>query len=95
MLAAGGGRRFGGAKLLAELHGKPLLNHAIEAMVHVLAIERIVVVLGADASEVIARADLNRVETLFCKGWREGIAASLRTGGASAFRVRSDRPHPR
>jgi molybdenum cofactor cytidylyltransferase len=80
VLAAGAGRRFGGAKLLAELDGKPLLDHAIEAIRCVEAIERIVVVLGANAGEVAARVDLDRVETVVCEDWREGIAASLRAG---------------
>jgi molybdenum cofactor cytidylyltransferase len=80
VLAAGAGRRFGGGKLVAKLAGRPLVEHAIEAMLGVPAIERIVVVLGADAGDIAARADLGRVETVVCEGWREGIAASLRAG---------------
>ena len=37
ILAAGEGRRFGGTKQLAELHGRPLLEHALEAMTRRLA----------------------------------------------------------
>jgi molybdenum cofactor cytidylyltransferase len=44
------------------------------------AIERVVVVLGADRDEVAATADLGGAETVVCEGWREGIAASLRVG---------------
>ena len=80
VLAAGEGRRFGGAKLAAELDGRPMLDHALEAMLAVPAIERVVVVLGAHADEVSARADLAGVETLVCGSWREGISASLRAG---------------
>jgi hypothetical protein len=32
VLAAGAGRRFGGGKLLAELEGSPLLEHALAAV---------------------------------------------------------------
>jgi len=80
VLAAGEGRRFGGAKLAAELDGRPLLEHVVEAMLRVPAIERIVVVLGAHADELMASADLAEVETVICERWRQGISASLRAG---------------
>jgi molybdenum cofactor cytidylyltransferase len=81
VLAAGEGRRFGGAKLVAELNGRPLLEHAIEAMLAVQAIDPVAVVLGAHADEVAARTDLGGVDAVvLCEDWREGIAASLRCG---------------
>lgn len=83
VLAAGEGRRFGGRKLIAELDRRPLLEHPIEAMLAVPAIERVVVVLGADADEVAAATDLAGTESVVCDQWREGMAASLRTGIAA------------
>jgi molybdenum cofactor cytidylyltransferase len=83
VLAAGEGRRFGGGKLLAELDGKPLLEHAIEAVLAVPAIDRVLVVLGADAPEIRSRVDLGGVESVVCDAWRDGISASLRTGVAA------------
>jgi molybdenum cofactor cytidylyltransferase len=80
VLAAGEGRRFGGAKQLAMLRGRPLLEYAIEAQSRVPAIERIVVVLGAHAAEVIRRVDLLDAEAVVCEDWAEGQAASLRRG---------------
>ncbi len=80
VLAAGGARRFGGGKLAAELDGRPLLDHAVEAMRAVPTIERIVVVLGGGAEELARQADLSGVETVVCEDWSEGIAASLRAG---------------
>jgi molybdenum cofactor cytidylyltransferase len=80
VLAAGEGRRFGGAKLAADLDGVTVLDHSVEAMLLVPAIERIVVVLGAHAQEVSERADLAEVETVIADGWREGISSSLRAG---------------
>jgi CTP:molybdopterin cytidylyltransferase MocA len=83
VLAAGGGRRFGAVKQLAELDGRPLLEHAVGAMLAVPAIERIVVVLGAAADEISSTVDLGAAEAVVCEGWEEGIAASLRTGVAA------------
>jgi molybdenum cofactor cytidylyltransferase len=80
VLAAGEGRRFGGAKLAADLDGVTVLDHSVEAMLLVPAIERIVVVLGAHAQEVSERADLAEVETVIADDWREGISSSLRAG---------------
>ncbi len=82
ILAAGAGRRFGSAKQLADLDGRPLLGHAVRAMSAVPAIERIVVVLGANADEIRGRVDLLDAEPLVSREWDEGIAASLRTGVA-------------
>jgi molybdenum cofactor cytidylyltransferase len=80
VLAAGEGRRFGDRKQLAELDGRPLLEHAIGAMLAVPALERVVVVLGAGAEEIAGRVELGRAEVVVCEGWDEGIAASLRAG---------------
>ena len=83
ILAAGSGSRFGGAKQLAELEGKPLLDHAVEAMSAVPAIERIVVVLGSDADTIRARANLDGVDVVVADDWAEGVSASLRAGIAA------------
>jgi molybdenum cofactor cytidylyltransferase len=80
VLAAGEGRRFGGPKQLAMLHGRPLLEYAIEAQSSVPTIERVVVVLGARAQEVMREVDFQHAEPLVCDRWAEGLAASLRAG---------------
>jgi len=80
ILAAGGGHRFGAVKQLADLDGRPLLEHAIVAMEAVPAIERIVVVLGAAAGEISDQVDLGAAEVVVCRDWEEGLSASLRTG---------------
>jgi CTP:molybdopterin cytidylyltransferase MocA len=77
--AAGAGSRFGGGKLLAELHGRPLLEHVLAAMAGA-PLDRVVVVLGAEAERVLARVDLHGAEPVICAGWQEGLAASLRAG---------------
>jgi molybdenum cofactor cytidylyltransferase len=80
ILAAGEGRRFGGAKQLAEVRGRPLLEHAIGAMLGVPAIDPVVVVLGARADEVRAGVDMRGAQIVVCEEWAEGQAASLRAG---------------
>ena len=52
VLAAGGASRFGSPKQLAELDGVPLLQHAIDAVLDVPAVDPVAVVLGASAERV-------------------------------------------
>ena len=85
ILAAGAGTRFGaepGAKLLAELDGRPLLEHAVAAQCAVAALERVLVVLGAGAEELRRAVDFGRAETVVCAEWHRGQAFSLRCGAA-------------
>jgi CTP:molybdopterin cytidylyltransferase MocA len=79
VLAAGAGTRFGGRKQLAELHGRPLLEHAVRAMT-ASPVGRVVVVLGALVEEVTATVDLHGAEPFVCDRWDEGQAASLACG---------------
>lgn len=86
MLAAGAGVRFGQdeSKLLAALHGRPLLEWTVRACCAVEALERVVVVLGARADEVLASGvDFGRAETIVCADWADGQSASLRCGLAA------------
>jgi molybdenum cofactor cytidylyltransferase len=77
VLAAGEGRRFGGPKQLAEVGGRPLIEHALAA---VRGLGRVVVVLGARAGEIRAGADPGGAEVVVCEDWAEGMGASLRRG---------------
>jgi CTP:molybdopterin cytidylyltransferase MocA len=80
VLAAGAGRRFGATKQLAELHGRPLLEHALAA---VATVSPRVVVLGHAADEIRARVDLHGATPVVCETWEEGQSASLRCGLAA------------
>jgi CTP:molybdopterin cytidylyltransferase MocA len=80
ILAAGEGRRFGGTKQLAELDGRPLLEHALAA---VASISPRVVVLGHAADEILESVDLQGAEPVVCADWAEGQSASLRCGLAA------------
>ena len=81
ILAAGAGERFGSEpKLLADLRGRPLLDHALAAHCAVPELERVVVVLGAHAVDVRAAVEFGRAEPVVCDFWSRGQAASLRCG---------------
>jgi len=80
VLAAGGASRFGSPKQLAELDGRPLLQHAVDAMLAVPAIDEVVVVLGAEAGRVGQAVDFGAARTVVAEDWAEGMAASLRRG---------------
>jgi molybdenum cofactor cytidylyltransferase len=79
VLAAGAGTRFGGAKQLAELDGRPMLEHAVRAMT-ASPVDRVLVVLGASADDVVGAVDLHGAEAVACERWNEGQAASLACG---------------
>jgi CTP:molybdopterin cytidylyltransferase MocA len=81
VLAAGAGTRFGSeSKLLAELDGRPLLEHAVTAACAVSALERVIVVLGAQADEIRRRVRFGRAEVVTCPDWERGQSFSLRCG---------------
>jgi molybdenum cofactor cytidylyltransferase len=83
ILAAGEGRRFGGPKQLAQLDGRPLIEHALAAMLAVPALDPVVVVLGAHADRIRAEADLRGADIVLCADWADGQSASLRAGAAA------------
>lgn len=82
VLAAGAGRRFGAAKQLASLGGRPLLEHTL-AHAAAAPVARVVVALGADGAEIATEVRLHGAEPLISDGWREGMAAPLRDGIAA------------
>ena len=80
VLAAGGSSRFGSPKQLAELDGKPLLQHAVDAVCAVGAVDDVVVVLGAEAESVASEVAFGRARVVVCPDWQRGQAASVRCG---------------
>jgi molybdenum cofactor cytidylyltransferase len=79
VLAAGAATRFGAPKQLAELDGVPLLEHSLRTMA-AAPVDRVVVVLGSGADEILARVDLHGADAQVCERWAEGQAASLACG---------------
>lgn len=79
LLAAGAGRRFGSPKALVSLHGKLFVESAASLLL-AAGCEPVVVVLGAAADEVRAKACLDGVTVVDNPGWESGMGSSLRTG---------------
>src|SRR5262245_31725640 len=79
VLAAGGGRRYGGPKALVRHEGSLLVERAV-ATVREAGCGPIVVVLGAAAAEVRATAQLGDAALVDHELWKSGMGSSLRVG---------------
>ena len=88
VLAAGAGRRFGGPKALVDLDGEVLVDRAIRMLADA-GCAPVVVVLGAAAPDVVARARLDHAVVIVNDGWDEGIGSSLRCGLAALTDLRA------
>ncbi|TAA11958.1 nucleotidyltransferase family protein [Pseudoxanthomonas winnipegensis] len=77
VLAAGGSRRLGRAKQLLPRAGEPLVCRAVR-LARATAPLRLLVVVGARATQVSAAVRAADVETVMNRQWREGLAASVR-----------------
>ncbi|HEY8948903.1 MAG TPA: molybdopterin-binding/glycosyltransferase family 2 protein [Rhizomicrobium sp.] len=82
VLAAGMSSRMGSNKLLAELNGKPLVRHAVDAAL-ASAARPVIVVTGNDAAK--ARAALSGLDVVFADNpdFAKGLSASLKAGIAA------------
>jgi CTP:molybdopterin cytidylyltransferase MocA len=76
VLAAGGSTRMGRPKQLAELDGRPLLEHVLLALQDA-PVDRVVVALGAHAEEVQARVDLRGAVPVVVEDWAGGMGHVL------------------
>lgn len=85
VLAAGASRRFGRSpKLLAPLHGKPLLAHALMPLA-AAGVRTVVLVTGASRSRVARVARLHapaslRLRIVCNTRYRHGMASSMQRG---------------
>lgn len=80
LLAAGGGRRMGNRpKALLPYRGRPMIEHALGVLA-AGGCDRIRVVLGAAAAEVLRTAQLGDAEVVVNEDWASGMGSSLRAG---------------
>ena len=79
VLAAGGGSRFGGGKLLARLGGQPLIEAVLDNL-REAPVDEVIVVIGAEAErlrEVCERYAIRIVEN---EEWEQGQSTSVLAG---------------
>lgn len=85
VLAAGRSTRMGRPKQLAELDGRPLLEHVLAGLA-AAPLDRVVVALGAHAGTVLERVDLHGAEPLVVEGFETGMGHVLARATAALGR---------
>jgi molybdenum cofactor cytidylyltransferase len=81
VLAAGASRRFGSAKQLVRVAGRPLLHTAVTRASEVTG-NALLVVLGAGAAQLAPLLKHTPGSVLVNHEWREGLGSSIRTAVA-------------
>jgi len=79
VLAAGASTRFGSAKQLVRVNGRPLMHTVVSRAVE-LAGHSVTVVLGAHAVELSPLLKHTPASVAVNRDWAEGIASSIRAG---------------
>jgi molybdenum cofactor cytidylyltransferase len=82
ILAAGLGQRMGVTKQLLPMHGRPILQHVIDAA-RSSGLEHILLVLGHAHEIIRARIDCMGIDVVVNPGYARGQSTSLRTGLAN------------
>jgi len=96
VLAAGGGSRFGGGKLLARLGGQPILEVVLDNL-REAPVDEVIVVVGADAERLREVCERYGVRTVANEEWQRGQSTSVRAGlracgGEAAVFLLGDQP---
>ena len=81
VLAAGPSTRFGSAKQLVRVAGRPLLHTAVTHAAEVCG-NALIVVLGAHAAQLAPLLKHSPGSIVVNHEWREGLASSVRAGVA-------------
>ena len=81
VLAAGASTRFGSAKQLVRVAGRPLLHTAVTRAAEVAG-NALIVVLGCGAAELAPLLKHSPGSVVVNQEWREGLASSIRAGVA-------------
>ena len=86
VLAAGSGRRFGGAKILALLDERPMLQHVVDTAAET-GTDALIVVLGSDADVAELIVEWGGAIRVRNPEPEQGLASSLQVGIAAAAAV--------
>jgi molybdenum cofactor cytidylyltransferase len=81
VLAAGDSSRFGSAKQLVRVAGRPLLHTAVTRAAEVTG-NALIVVLGAGAARLAPLLKHSPGAIVINRDWREGLGSSIRAGVA-------------
>ena len=81
VLAAGASTRFGSAKQLVRIAGRPLLHIAVTRAAEITG-NALIVVLGAGAVQLAPLLKHSPGSVVVNHDWREGLASSIRTAVA-------------
>jgi CTP:molybdopterin cytidylyltransferase MocA len=79
LLAAGAGSRFGGGKLLAELDGRPLIEHTLAAL-REAPVDDVVAVISPDADRLREVCGSYEVRIVENPEWAKGQSTSVKAG---------------
>ncbi len=82
VLAAGGARRMGTPKMLAPLWGRPLVCHAVDAVL-ASRLDACVVVAGADCDAIREALSPTSARVIQNPRWAEGLSTSIHQGLAA------------
>ena len=96
VLAAGGGSRFGGGKLLAKLGGQPIIEAVLDNL-REAPVDEIIAIVGADAERLRKICEQYSVRIVANEEWERGqstsVLAGLRvSGGRAAVVLLGDQP---
>jgi nicotine blue oxidoreductase len=96
VLAAGGGSRFGGGKLLAKLGGRAIIEVVLDNL-RKAPVDEVIVVIGADADRLREVCEGYAVRIVANREWERGqstsVLAGLRAcGGRAAVVLLGDQP---
>jgi molybdenum cofactor cytidylyltransferase len=79
VLAAGGGSRFGGGKLLARLGGQPIIEAVLDNL-REAPVDEVIVVVGSDAERLREVCERYGVRSVANEEWERGQSTSVLAG---------------